>query len=275
MLRDNRLKLAVVPVLGSLSKVVEVLRGLPWPGPLQRMTERGLSHLLARIPELADLVAASGSAREQAWDGKLRARAKSIPPAGAKLSDLIAQLAAADYRVRLRAVQALVHHREQQAIDALCGALRDRTVEVAVAAVSSLQIVAGRKIRVTLREVLSNDQGYYHPLVRAAAVHALGGLLSEPECAPIVRALRDPDAEVSIAAISALGASTPARAGELLLDVIENRDGFFLPITRLAAARGLERLSWLPRESLQRISVAEGDPQLGEILARVAERQRV
>jgi HEAT repeat protein len=198
----------------------------------------------------------------------------SIPPGPGKFADAIAQLAASDYRLRLRAVQALVHHREPAAIDALCAALRDRSVEVAVSSVSSLQIVAGRKARTTLLAVLDNDQGYYHPLVRAAAVHALGGLLSEHECAPLVRALRDQDAEVSIAAISALGASAPSRAGELLLEVVDNHDGFFLPITRLAAARGLERLSWLPPASLERVSSAEQDPQLNEILMRVMERQR-
>jgi hypothetical protein len=105
-------------------------------------------------------------------------------------------------------------------------------------------------------------------------VHALGALLPEHECAPIVRALRDADAEVSIAAIGALGACAPSRAAELLLAVIENRDGFFLPITRLAAARGLERLSWLPASGVERVSEAEGDPQLREILTRLSARQR-
>jgi HEAT repeat protein len=241
-----------------------VLRQLPLPKPLQRLTERGLTHLRERIPQLGGLL-----------DGEPRTAPKWVPQVSAKLFDLNAQLASPDYRLRLRAVQALVHHREQAATDALVSTLRDRSVEVAIAAVSSLQIVAGRKARATLREVLSNDRGYYHPLVRAAAVHALGGLLSEPECAPIVRALRDSDAEVSIAAISALGASAPSRAGELLLEVVENRDSFFLPITRLAAARGLERLAWLSQASLERVSRTLTDPQLSEILARVAERQRV
>jgi HEAT repeat protein len=263
MLRDSRVKLTGVPVLSSLQRAVEALRQLPLPKPLHRLTERGLAQLSERIPELAELLAR-----------KPRAAPKSMAPLSAKLSDLNTQLASTDYRVRLRAVQALVHHREQAATDALVSTLRDRSVEVAIAAVSSLRIVAGRKARTTLREVLSNDQGYYHPLVRAAAVHALGGLLSEPECAPIVRALRDSDVEVSIAAISALGASAPSRAGELLLEVVENRDSFFLPITRLAAARSLERLAWLPAASLARVAVAETDAQLSEILTRVAERQR-
>lgn len=263
MARENRMKLTIVPVLGSLRGVIETLRNLPWPKPLQRLTERGLAQLAARIPELASLL-----------DQKPRRASRSVPPASVSLQELFTQLAAADYRVRLRAVQGLVHHRDQAAIDALCAALRDRSVEVAVAAVSSLQIVAGRSARMTLREVLENAQSYYHPLVRAAAVHALGGLLSEPECAPIVRALRDADAEVSIAAISALAISAPSRAGELLLELVENRDAFFLPITRLAAARGLERLSWLPQASLARLSESELDPQLSEIVTRLVQRQR-
>jgi len=105
-------------------------------------------------------------------------------------------------------------------------------------------------------------------------VHALGALLSEPECAPLLRALRDADAEVSIAAIGAIGACAPGRAGEVLLDVVENRDGFFLPITRLAAARGLERLSQLPAAALGRLAQVEADAQLREILARLCARQR-
>lgn len=261
MLRENGVKLAVVPVLGSLRKLVDAIRNLPLPKPLQRITERGLARLSERIPEISELLT-----------GKRKSALRSVPPVSAPLHDLVAQLAAADYRARLRAVQALVHHREKAASDALSAALRDRSVEVAVAAVSSLQIVAGTKARPTLLKVLENEHGYYHPLVRAAAVHALGGLLSEAECGPIVSALRDHDAEVSIAAISALGASAPQSAGQLLLQVIENQDGFFLPITRLAAARGLERLSWLPKESLERVRGGEQDPQLTEILARVAER---
>lgn len=263
MLRDNRMKLAVVPLLGSLRRWADALRALPLPEPLQRLSERGLERLRARLPELAALL-----------DGKPRPIRSSVPPSPGELTELVSQLTASDYRLRLRAVQALVHQRAPTAVDALAGALRDRSVEVAVAAVSSLQIVAGRKAQRTLREVVDDDQRYYHPLVRAAAVHALGALLPEHECEPIVRALRDPDAEVSIAAIGALGACAPSRAAELLLAVIENRDGFFLPITRLAAARGLERLSWLPASDIERLSQAEGDPQLREILTRLSGRQR-
>jgi len=261
MLGENRVKLAVVPLLVPLRKVVDVLRGLPLPRPLQRLTERGLARLAERIPQLGELL-----------DGKRRVAPRSVPPASAPLLELIAQLASLDYRVRLRAVQALVHHREPAASEALAGALRDLSVEVAIAAVSSLQIVSGVKARGTLHAVLENEHDYYHPLVRAAAVHGLGSLLSEAQCAPIIKALRDREAEVSIAAISALGASAPRRAGELLLQVIENQDGFFLPITRLAAARGLERLSSLPKGSLLRVSDAESDPQLREILARAIDR---
>ncbi len=263
MLRDNRLKLATVPLAGSLRRLVEALRALPLPKPLQRLSERGLERLRARLPELAALL-----------DGKPRPTRSTIPPSSGELGELIAQLASSDYRQRLRAVQALVHQRVPATVDALSAALRDRSVEVAVAAVGSLQIVAGRKAQRTLRAVVDDEQRYYHPLVRAAAVHALGALLSETECAPLLRALRDADAEVSIAAIGALGACAPARASEVLLEVVENRDGFFLPISRLAAARGLERLSSLPAAALERLGQVEADAQLREILARLIARQR-
>lgn len=263
MLRDNRLKLATVPFAGPMHRLVAALRALPLPKPLQRVGERGLERLRARLPELAALL-----------DGRPRPTRSTIPPASGELREVLAQLASSDYRQRLRAVQALVHQRAPAALDALSAALRDRSVEVAVAAVGSLQIVAGRKAQSTLREVVDDEQRYYHPLVRAAAVHALGALLSEPECGPLLRALRDADAEVSIAAIGALGACAPARAGEELLAVVENRDGFFLPISRLAAARGLERLSWLPPATLERLERVQDDPHLREILARLVTRQR-
>lgn len=267
MLRDIRMNLASAPLLGSLRRWADALRALPLPKPLQRLSERGLARLRARLPELAALL-----------DGRSRPARSTVPPShveprnSAESAELLAQLAASDYRLRVRAVQALVHQRAPEAVDALRGALRDRSVEVAVAAVGSLQIVAGRKAQRTLREVVDDDQHYYHPLVRAAAVHALGALLTEHECAPLVRALRAGDAEVSIAAIGALCACAPLRAAELLLEVVENREGFFLPITRLAAARGLERLSWLPAADLSRVSEAEGNPQLRAILGRLCAR---
>jgi HEAT repeat protein len=259
MLSEDRVKLAVVPVLASLRKVVAALRSLPLPRPLQRLSERGLARL-ARIPELAQLLGL-----------KPEAKLESVGPNGRPLAEQVALLNSADYRTRLKAVQALVHYRERAVVDALLLALRDKSVEVAIAAVSSLHIAAGDAARAPLREVLDNVQGYYHPLVRAAALHALGSLLTPEESESIASALRDRDAEVSIAAISALAASTPERAGALFLQVIENQDGFFLPITRLAAARGLERLPYAPDAArVARQAALETDPQLAQILNRMA-----
>ncbi|HTU62424.1 MAG TPA: HEAT repeat domain-containing protein, partial [Polyangiales bacterium] len=159
MLRDNRLKLTTVPLAGSLRRLVDALRALPLPKPLQRLSERGLERLRARLPELAALL-----------DGKPHATRSTVPPSSREPAELVAQLASSDYRQRVRAVQALVHQRAPAAVDALSAALRDRSVEVAVAAVGSLQIVAGRKAQRTLREVVDDEQRYYHPLVRASAV---------------------------------------------------------------------------------------------------------
>jgi len=123
--------------------------------------------------------------------------------------------------------------------------------------------------RAALLEVLQNRDGFYHPLARAAAVHGLGGLLGSEQRAPLRAALRDLDAEVSIAAISALSASGGEDAVEALVGVIDNADGFFLPITRVAAARGLERLPALATVELERLLAAERDPQVRAVLERL------
>jgi hypothetical protein len=101
-------------------------------------------------------------------------------------------------------------------------------------------------------------------------VHGLGALLAPAERAPLERALRDLDAEVSIAAISALTVRAGPDSRSALLSVIENADGFFLPITRLAAARGLERLPAFAPNELGPLRSRERDPLVGEVLQRLS-----
>lgn len=64
----------------------------------------------------------------------------------------------------------------------------------------------------------------------------------------LLRALRDPSAEVAAAAASALAehsdASTDDMCRQALLDVLQNHEGYFNPITRVAALQAL-----LPRVS--------------------------
>jgi HEAT repeat protein len=264
--RADRMKLLLAPAFGPVQRVLAALRALPWPTPLQRVTARGLARLKARIPELAELLDGPSPARAPRPPSQVEAH----PPA-AELPELRARLESRDYQVRTKAAQALGSSRDAAATEALVGALRDRSVEVAVAAATSLAVSGGERGTRALLAVLDNAEGFYHPLVRASAVHGLGSLLPRHERAPLVRALRDLDAEVSIAAISALSSGSTEGAPPLL-DVVLNADGFFLPITRLAAARGLERLSPHGSEALSRALECEGDPALREVMERLVAR---
>jgi HEAT repeat protein len=262
---DARVKLLLAPTFGRLQAALELLRALPWPRPLQRITKRGLERLSARIPELAALLQGPRAPVS-------RAGARST--AQTALPDLLALLAARDYRTRTKAVQALAGHREETSIEALIGALRDRSVEVAVAAAAALSAVGGARAQGALLAVLENREGYYHSLTRASAVHGLGALLAAGERQPLEHALRDADAEVSIAAISAWTAGAAQGAAAALLPLIENAEGFFLPITRVAAARSLERLPPLGTGELERLRAREADPLVGELLERQLGRAR-
>lgn len=262
---DERAKLWLRPALGPLQTLVNKLRALPWPAPLQRLTARGIERLGARLPELLELLGRAPTATSVK-----PVITRQTAPSTASLDALLAQLGARDFRSRLQAVQGLTHHPSESSTRALIGALRDRSVEVAVDAVHALVSSAGGSARPTLREALDNPDGYYHPLVRAAAVHALGKLGSSADVERIEQALRDGDAEVSIAAIAALILAAPERAGDALSRVVENPDGFFLPITRLAAARGLARLPPLPEARLAQLGAAESHAEVRELLSSLA-----
>jgi hypothetical protein len=264
MPREQRSKMLLAPSFGRLQAVLGLLRSLPWPAPLQRITQRGLERLSTRIPELAELLGQKPRAR----------RASQTRSTGSNLSELLGLLHSRDYATRLSAVQELGNHVEPEAVPALVSALRDRSVEVAVAAATTLATHGGSDATAALLAVLENSEGYYHALTRAAAVHGLGGLLVGEQRAPLHRALRHLDAEVSIAAISALSSRGGPDDAAALLAVVANADNFFLPITRLAAARGLERLPVHLSGDLSRIRSFESDPLVSEVLDRLLARTR-
>ncbi|MDB4975571.1 MAG: hypothetical protein JWN48_3912 [Myxococcaceae bacterium] len=269
MLREDRVKTLLAPTFGPLQKVLGLLRALPWqslpvPRVLQRVTQRGLDRLKARIPELAELL-----------DGKPPAKARvQKSAASTTLAELLTLITARDYETRAKAAQGLANHRDEEALDALIAALRDRSVEVAVAAATSLSMSGAARARRALLNVLENAEGYYHALTRAAAVHGLGGVQLREDPMPLQRALRDMEAEVSIAAISALSSTWDRASASALLGVVENADGFYLPITRLAAARGLERLPLCAVADLERVRAWEPDGSVIEVLERLLEKAR-
>lgn len=266
--REERVKLLFAPALGPLQRVLSRLRALPWPEPVQRLTARSLQRLKARIPELAELLDGPKPKPRPKSQAETRASVSTLP-------ELLEMLAGRDYQARTKAAQALANYREPQALDALVAALRDSSVEVAVAAATSLAVAGGERAVASLLAVLANTEGFYHPLVRAAAVHGLGGVLPRDDRGALVRALRDTDAEVSIAAIGAFSSSIGRDSAAALLAVVENSDGFYLPITRLAAARGLERLPAYGSADLERVRGWESDPAVADVLQRLILRAQV
>lgn len=263
MMRIERTKLLVASRLERLRPLVQLFRELPWPAPLQRLGQRGLSRLAARIPELARLL-----------EGRPRTKQAPVTVDAALLPDLLTELTARDYATRARAAQALAGFpRESSAVEALVHALRDRSVEVAVAASTALAVGGSARAKQALLAVLDNRDGYYHVLTRAAAVHGLATLLlGDAERAPLRDAVSDLDAEVSIAAVTALGSERSELAAERLLDVIENRGGFFLPITRLSAARALARLGATASPRLEQLVQVEPDPNVIAVLTTQTDR---
>ena len=267
MHREERVRWLFSPALGSLRALIDLLCALPWPAPVQRLGRRGLEHLAVRFPELAELI--TGEATPVA--GAPRTRKSAAPVA---LEALLADIEARDYETRARAARDLAQFRTPETVGTLIGLLRDRSVEVAVAAATALSMLGDTAARTGLLAVLQNAEGYYHPLTRAAAVRGLGPLLLGDQRASLHQALRDVDAEVSIAAIAALSAQATAESSAALLRVVENADGFYLPISRLAAARALERLPPCTTHELEALRARESDVHVGEALTRLIERAK-
>jgi hypothetical protein len=153
---------------------------------------------------------------------------------------------------------------------ALIAALRDQRAEVAVEAAEALQRHPPELAAPALREVLDNRDGYFNASTRAAAVRALGVLLPTGKGDAVAAAASDLDASVSLAAIGALVERHEEKSEDVLLRVLEDRTGFYAPLTRHAAARGLVLLR---RGDPQRVSVilqSESDTIVREALVSLA-----
>jgi HEAT repeat protein len=125
---------------------------------------------------------------------------------------------------------------------ALIAALRDPSAEVAVDAAEMLRSRPGPATVEALREVLANREGYFNGATRAAAVLTLGALSPAGDLAAVYGALADVDATVSLSAIAAIVDRADDGCAEALLKLLEDGSGFYLPPTRRAAARGLDRI---------------------------------
>lgn len=239
--------------------------------------------LLSRL--LGIVAPAAGTIDTGALDAPARQNPAASPPAAASGSSKGAQhpsngtargeqlsrlRGAGDYAERARAARALARVADPETTAALVAALRDRSSEVAVQAAEALTHHPGSVTTAALLRVLENADGYFSAPVRASAVRSLGALLPASDAASIARALGDVEAIVSLAAIATLAERDVGASAGALIGLLEDRRGFYLPLTRQAAARALGRLHHYDRDRLQGVLAAEYDEVVRETLSSMA-----
>ena len=185
---------------------------------------------------------------------KNRIRKASKAPAAARLASQLQQLHSEDWTARSAAAVELGKLGDRQAAKSLSAVLRDPAAEVAREAASALGALGDGSAVESLSAVVVNADGYFDSTVRIAAADALGKLQDRGAVPALVAGVRDPIAEVSQAAIRALGSLGGERVIEPLVAVVQNKDNYFLTFVRETAVEALGRLG-IPsaRESLQRI----------------------
>jgi len=235
----------------KLTDLVARFGALPWPAPIQGVARRTLAQITTRFEPLAS------------YFGVVR----TSPSPDVATRPMVSPTNVAPSRDVLTGPMA--GPTDVDSVDALIVALRDPSTEVGVRAALALADTKSGRARDALVDVVANVDAYYDIGTRVAAVEALGRILVDGDEAPLSSAIRDVEAAVSLAAIEALTTRGGAVARDELLRVVENVDQFYLPITRLAAARGLERIAALAAERddrIERVLAIEDDPELREVL---------
>jgi len=191
-------------------------------------------------------------------------RVKSAPDAGVWIAALESS---PEITVRVKAVRALAETKLPSATTALCVALRDPSAEVAAEAADALRHHRGTEAIDALSRVVENADGYFSGGVRAAAIRTLSAILPRGKGEPILAAVADADAEVSVAAIAGVVDRDEPGGGEALFSVLENPRGYYVSLTRSAAARGMRRLVTQPDVArLRALLEAEHDGEVREVL---------
>jgi hypothetical protein len=236
--------LAVRSIFTPARRALQFLIGRV-PAPAQRLGVSALQAAAARWPLLARLLGDLTSAPRAVDEGVVDPLPASPPkaPRPAAPSETTASLVAA---------------------------LRDPSAEAAARAAEALAQHRGEAVIVALQGVVDNRDGYYNATVRASAVRSLGRLLPPDEATSITGALGDIDAMVSLAAIATLAERDEGTSAGALMGVLEDRRGFYLPLTRQAAARALGRLHHYDRERLRGVLAAEYDDAVREALSSMA-----
>jgi HEAT repeat protein len=158
------------------------------------------------------------------------------------LQCLVEELSSPDSVRRVKAAGALGRLADVAAMPALIAALRDMDADVACEAAASLGLLRNASAVEPLIAVLNNPDGYFHSVVRIAAIQSLGQLRDARAVVPLLGAIKDPIAEASAEAIRALASLSDPRSLPAFLEVVRNQHGFFLPTTRIAAILGLAQI---------------------------------
>ncbi len=261
------------------------------PAPVQRFGDRALPALIARWPMLA--VLAGAAAADEAvprapLDTARRRSATTAPPqqgndaapatrklaasAGPQadepsLRELLAALERSpEWQERARAAAQLASVDAPAVVPGLLRALRDPSADAAAAVVDALAARPEPAAKRALLEVVSNGDGYFHPLTRVAAIHGVAQQLEPSDLEPVLHAVQDVSAEVSIAAIAAVTTRAP-EAAQNLIHVLRDKSGFFLPAVRLAAARVLTQTGSIPPNLALQLLESEADLGVRELLS--------
>jgi HEAT repeat protein len=159
------------------------------------------------------------------------------------IQPILENLRSIDSSTRADAASALGRLGEQAAIAPLIQALRDSDADVAREAATSLGLLGNASVVEALIGVVNNNDEYYHTIVRAAAAISLAQLKDLRAVEPLIIAVRDPIAEVCAEAIRALALLGDARAIVALEEVIQNSNGYYLPIAVSTATLALARFN--------------------------------
>lgn len=270
LLQLPRLRALLPPRFDEL--LTRWLDQVPWQRGAQRFGSAAWQKIAARWPALAELIRERKSARARSRREQRRQTPPPPRPETPETTDaLIVQLmASSSWQVRAEAALSLAHHRGEAVVEALVSALRDSSVEVAVAAADALVQHPVEAATSGLLHVLQNPDGYFSPVTRVAAISVLAQRLDPTQFEPLFAAVRDIDAEVSIAAAAVITERMPSAASAQLLHVLRDTSGYFLPIVRLAVANALERAGLLHNGVVAELLPNEQDPAVRRVLERAS-----
>jgi HEAT repeat protein len=172
---------------------------------------------------------------------------------------------AAQWQERALAAAQLAPVEAPAALAALLRALRDPSADAAAAVVDALATRAEPAAWRALLEVIGNADGYFHALTRVAAIHGVARSADGEGLQPLLDAVHDLSAEVSIAAIAALASRVPDARSQLI-HVLRDGSGYFLPPVRLAAAHVLTQVGALGTGVAEELLQHETDLGVRELL---------